>query len=276
MPELPEVETVRRALAERITGLRIARAEVHRPDLRWPLPEDLGHHLAGRSVRELARRGKYLLIRLSGEETLLVHFGMTGRILLGDSSSEPRRHEHFTLEFADGTRLHFVDPRRFGSLDLLPTSEEALHPRLVVLGPEPFDPAFTEALFARALADRYTPIKAALLDQHTLAGLGNIYASEALFRARISPRRLASHIGGHRAGRLLQAIRATLTDAIAAGGSSFSDYVHPNGELGNFQRTWKVYGCTRCPVCPGPPRCHGIGRIVQAGRTSFYCPLLQR
>lgn len=276
MPELPEVETVRRALAERIAGLPIAWAEAHRPDLRWPLPEGLGHHLAGRRVQSLARRGKYLLIRLSGEETLLVHFGMTGRILLGDASSGPLRHEHFTLTFAGGMRLRFVDPRRFGSLDLFPTSEEAHHPRLLMLGPEPFDPAFTEASFARALAARRTPIKAALLDQHTLAGLGNIYASEALFRARISPRRLASHIGGRRAGRLLQAIRATLSDAIAAGGSSFSDYVHPNGELGRFQHAWKVYGCTRCPVCPGPPGCHGVARIVQAGRTSFYCPSLQR
>ncbi|MGH7056277.1 MAG: bifunctional DNA-formamidopyrimidine glycosylase/DNA-(apurinic or apyrimidinic site) lyase [Acetobacteraceae bacterium] len=277
MPELPEVETVMRGLEARLIGRRIETVRATRPDLRWPLPKNLARRLHGRRVTGFARRGKYILMRLSGSETLLLHLGMTGRIILTRGPSPPPRHEHLVMETDDGTRLGFVDPRRFGSVDLLRTADEARHPRLAPLGPEPFDPAFTEAAFARALAGRRTTIKAALLDQRTLAGLGNIYACEALFRARISPRRLAANLGAARIARLLAAIRATLTEAIGAGGSSFSDYVQPDGELGHFQHAWQVYGRARCSLCPGPPRCpHGIARIAQAGRSSFYCPSLQR
>lgn len=277
MPELPEVETVMRGLAPVLLGSRIARVVVARPDLRWPLPEGLGQRLTGRTVGALARRAKYILARLDSGETLLVHLGMSGRMLLDPPENLPP-HTHVLIETEAGRRIGFVDPRRFGSLDLFASAEEPTHPRLRDLGPEPLSAGFDAEKLSAALAGRHTPIKAALLDQRVVAGLGNIYVSEALFRARISPRRAAHTVPGARAARLVPEIRAVLAEAIAAGGSSLRDHVQPSGELGYFQHAWKVYGREGepCEACPGPPACRGIAQIVQAGRSSFYCPRLQR
>ena len=279
MPELPEVETVMRGLQARLQGRTIARARVHRPDLRWPLPPGLAARLTGARVVGFRRRAKYILMRLDGGDSVLIHLGMSGRMLIGPAGgNDIPAHEHLTLDTDDGWRIGFVDPRRFGSLDLLATAEEDSHRLLAALGPEPLGEDFTPALLSAALAGRWTPIKAALLDQGTVAGLGNIYVCEALFRARISPLRLAHTVAGARAGRLVPAIRATLAEAIAAGGSSLRDYVQPDGELGYFQHAWKVYGRTGTPCerCPGPPGCKGVHRIVQSGRSTFYCRRTQR
>lgn len=266
-----------RGLSGPLVGHRLARVQVSRPDLRWALPANLAGRLSGRKVLGMVRRAKYILARLDQAETLLVHLGMSGRMILDPPDPLPP-HTHLLLETEAGRRVAFVDPRRFGSLDLWPTEAEATHPRLAGLGPEPLSDGFDAALLSKALAGKFTPIKAALLDQKLVAGLGNIYVSEALFRARISPRRLAHSVGGERAERLVPAIKAVLRDAIAAGGSSLRDHVQPNGELGYFQHAWKVYGRAgeRCEACPGPPGCRGIRQIVQAGRSTFYCPRLQR
>ena len=280
MPELPEVETVMRGLAVRLEGERIARVAVNRADLRWPLPPGLGQALVGRRVIGFARRAKYMLMRVEGGRTLLWHLGMSGRVSLTAPGETPPAvaHEHVVIETERGWRVSFVDPRRFGSLDLMDTDREAAHPRLAELGPEPLDEAFTFAVLSAALKGRRTPIKAALLDQHTVAGLGNIYVCEALFRAGISPKRSAHTVAGARAERLVPAIKATLAEAIAAGGSSLRDYRQATGELGYFQHAWKVYGRAgeRCERCPGPPSCSGIKVEVQGGRSSFYCPRTQR
>jgi len=276
MPELPEVETVVRGLALQLIGQRIVAARAARPDLRWPLPARLPERLKGRRIEGFKRRAKYILMRLSGGESLLLHLGMSGRILLVRGAALPVAHEHLVIETDGGWRFGLVDPRRFGSVDLLRTAEEERHPRLAGLGPEPLGSGFTPALLGALLAKRRTTVKAALLDQRVVAGLGNIYASESLFRARISPRRIAAGLGARRIGRLHAAIRETLAAAVAAGGSSFSDYVQPDGELGYFQHAWQVYGRARCPVCPGPRACRGVVQIVQGGRTTYYCPRLQR
>ena len=279
MPELPEVETVMRGLRARLEGHVITRVRIGRPDLRWPLPPGLGQRLTGARVTGFRRRAKYILMRLDRGESLLIHLGMSGRVLIApDDGGEPAPHEHVTLTTDDGWRVGFVDPRRFGSLDLVPTDAEDAHRLLADLGPEPLDDAFNAAFLSDALRGRKTPIKAALLDQHTVAGLGNIYVCEALFRAWISPLRLADSVAGARAARLVPAIKAVLTEAIAAGGSSLRDYVQPDGELGYFQHAWQVYGREGepCPACPGAPACAGISRIVQSGRSTFYCPRLQR
>jgi formamidopyrimidine-DNA glycosylase len=210
---------------------------------------------------------------------VLLHLGMSGRMVLSPGApNAPVLHEHMVLETDDGWRVGFVDPRRFGSVDLVVTAEEDRHRLLCDLGPEPLDEAFSADHLIASLVHRRTPLKAALLDQSVVAGLGNIYVCEALFRARLSPRRDASTVVGARAARLVPAIKATLTEAIAAGGSSLRDYVQPSGELGYFQHAWKVYGRTgeACERCPGTPQCLGIGRIVQSGRSSFFCARTQR
>jgi formamidopyrimidine-DNA glycosylase len=279
MPELPEVETVMRGLRARLEGRVIVLARVHRDDMRWAFPPDLARTLTGAHVLGFRRRAKYILMRIEGDLSVLIHLGMSGRMVVTPrGGNEVPLHEHMTLETDDGWRVGFVDPRRFGSVDLVPTKAEDDHRLLAGLGPEPLGDGFDEAVLDAALAGRMTPIKAALLDQRTVAGLGNIYVCEALFRARISPRRLASSVAGARSRRLVPAIRQTLEDAIAAGGSSLRDYVQPDGELGYFQHAWKVYSRERMPCerCPGLPACAGIRRIVQSGRSSFYCPLTQR
>jgi formamidopyrimidine-DNA glycosylase len=299
MPELPEVETVMRGLRAVLEGRRIRHAETTRPDLRWPFPEGLGRRLTGATVTGFRRRGKYMLARLDTGESLLIHLGMSGRMvarpvaaapvawmgpqgLASDTrghNQPPEAHEHLVMETEDGTRIGFVDPRRFGSIDLVPTVAEDTHRLLAGMGPEPLDDGFTVASLAASLAGRRTPIKAALLDQRVVAGLGNIYVAEALFRAGISPRREAHTIPGARARRLVPAIRAVLEEAIGAGGSSLRDYVRADGELGRFQDRFSVYDREGqpCPLCPGPEAgCAGVSRIVQSGRSSFYCARTQR
>ena len=269
MPELPEVETVMRGLRPCLEGHALRRVTTHREGMRFAFPPDLARRLTGRRVLALARRGKYILARLDGAETLLLHLGMSGRMVIAAAGSNlATPHEHLVIETDQGVRVGFVDPRRFGCVDLLPTAAEPTHRLLVGMGPEPLDDGFTAALLGAALAGTRTPIKAALLDQSVVAGLGNIYVSEALFRARISPLRSAATIPGARAARLVPAIKATLTEAIAAGGSSLRDHVQPNGELGYFQHAWRVYareGEACAPAdgsaCPGPPACPGIAAI---------------
>ena len=275
MPELPEVETVMRGLAARLQGRQIVHAELRRPDLRWPLPAGLAARLTGARVLGFRRRAKYILMRLDDGWSLLIHLGMSGRMLIRRvGANEPVTHEHLLLRTDQGWEIGFVDPRRFGSLDLVPTADEDAHKLLAGLGPEPLDKAFRPAVLSASLAGRRTPIKAALLDQRVVAGLGNIYVCEALFRAGIAPTRLAADVAGPPARRLVPQIKATLTEAIAAGGSSLRDYVQPTGELGYFQHAWKVYGREGqpCPSCPGPPACPGIQRLVQSARSTFHCP----
>ena len=280
MPELPEVETVMRGLAACLKGRVILSAELRRGDLRWAVPKNFAARLTGARVENFRRRGKYILMRLSGGDSVVLHLGMSGRMnIFADLPAPlPVLHEHLVLRTDEGVRVAFVDPRRFGSLDLVPTAAENTHRLLAGLGPEPLEAGFTAKTLSAALLGRRTPIKAALLDQGVVAGLGNIYVCEALFRARISPRRLAASVAGRRAERLVPAIRETLTEAIAAGGSSLRDYVQPSGELGYFQHAWKVYGRAgaMCEDCPGEPGCLGIRRLVQSGRSTFFCPRLQR
>jgi formamidopyrimidine-DNA glycosylase len=275
MPELPEVETVMRGLDGHLTGKVIARATLHRPDLRWPIPKELPDLLTGAKVTGFRRRGKYIFLRLDRGVSVLIHLGMSGRMVLDGA---PVLHEHLTIETTNGGRVGFVDPRRFGALDVIATVDEDMHKLVAGMGPEPLGNEFSAPFLLAALQGKTVSIKAALLDQKIVAGIGNIYASEALFRARISPRRLAGTVGAARAERLVPAIRETLIEAIAAGGSSLRDYVQPSGELGYFQHAWKVYGRTgeACERCPGPPACAGIRCLTQGGRSSFYCPQTQR
>ena len=271
MPELPEVETTMRALAARLRGRRILRLERRVDRLREPLPADLERKVNGRRMVEFARRAKYIIIHLDETESLLLHLGMSGRLLF---DGPPRgRHEHLTFHCEGGTVLRFVDPRRFGLLLLAERSGLATHPRLAGLGVEPLSPAFDGALLHRRFAGRRSDVKAALLDQRLVAGVGNIYACEALFRAGISPRRRAGGLGRRRCERLARAIVAVLEEAIAAGGSSLRDYVDADGRAGNFQNEFRVYGREGepCPGCGTPVR-----RIVQGGRSTFFCTRCQR
>lgn len=282
MPELPEVETVMRGMRAHLEGHTIIRAEMRRADLRWAMPPQLAGRLRGARVLGFRRRGKYILMRLDGGDSMLLHLGMSGRVKLSwldpAVAVEVGRHEHVVIETDQGCRFGLVDPRRFGAIDLVATAAEDEHRLLAGMGQEPLEAGFTPALLRAAFAGRRTNLKAALLDQRIVAGLGNIYVCEALFRARLSPEREAGSLTGAQARRLVTAVRTVLEEAIAAGGSSLRDYVQPDGELGMFQHAWRVYGREgeRCAECPGPPGCDGIGRIVQGGRSSFFCPLLQR
>lgn len=275
MPELPEVETVRRGLEMRIAGRRISQALLRRNDLRRPFPPLLAERLQGARIGALHRRGKYILIEIDEDGLLLLHLGMSGRIIAGDANGADAKHDHVVLTLDDGTVVRLNDARRFGVLDYLKRGEEAAHPLLAGMGPEPLGPDFDGAYLARALAGKTTPIKSALLDQRIVAGLGNIYVCEALYRAGISPRRLAATVTGVRAARLATAIRDVLTEAIEAGGSSLRDYVQANGELGYFQHRWAVYGKEGEP-CPGCTCAEGVRRITQAGRSTFFCARKQR
>ena len=283
MPELPEVETVRRGLAPVMEGGTIARAEVNRPDLRWPFPDRMAERLAGQKVTALRRRSKYILADLASGETLLIHLGMSGRMLIsGDAQGRfvhdhpaPEKHDHVVLHMADGARITFNDPRRFGAMDLLPTDGAEAHPLLAVLGPEPLGNGFHEEYFVAALKTRTMPAKSALLDQRIVAGLGNIYVCEALFRAGISPKRRVNNLSSARIASLVPIIRDVLGDAIAAGGSSLRDFRQADGELGYFQHNFDVYDREGLPC--RRPGCDGIvARVVQSGRSSFYCPRYQR
>ncbi len=277
MPELPEVETVRRGLALRLEGRRVQRLRLNRPDLRIPMPADLPARVEGRRVDRLGRRAKYILLHLEDGGVVIAHLGMSGRLVLSDSGnaapSDPHDHVVFTLE--DGTELRFNDARRFGVLDYADGKDLERHKFFMHLGPEPLGNEFNGPALAAKLEGKATPLKAALLDQRVVAGLGNIYVSESLFYAGLSPRRLAGTVAGPRAERLVQAIRDVLERAIAAGGSSLRDYVQASGELGYFQHQWAVYG-KEGERCPGCDCRHGIKRIVQSGRSTFYCGKRQR
>jgi formamidopyrimidine-DNA glycosylase len=275
MPELPEVETVRRGLALKMTGRRITRAELRRPDLRRPFPPMLAERLNGARIGALGRRGKYILIELDEDGLLLLHLGMSGRVTTGGPETPEALHDHVVLTLDDGTMVRFNDARRFGTLDYLRRGEIATHPLLAGMGPEPLEPGFDGRYLADALAGKMTPIKSALLDQRIVAGLGNIYVCEALYRAGLSPRGLAATVVGAKADRLAAAIRAVLGEAIQAGGSSLRDYVQANGELGYFQHRWAVYGREGEP-CPGCTCAEGVRRIAQSGRSTFYCAKRQR
>ncbi|MEP5631246.1 MAG: bifunctional DNA-formamidopyrimidine glycosylase/DNA-(apurinic or apyrimidinic site) lyase [Tateyamaria sp.] len=282
MPELPEVETVRRGLAPAMEGAVIAQADVNRPDLRWPFPANMTERLTGQQVLRLRRRSKYILADLSSGETLLIHLGMSGRMLvsgdpLGQFAHEhpqKEKHDHVVLHLENGARITFNDPRRFGAMDLLDTESADQHKLLSVLGPEPLGNDFHEAHLIEAFKAKNSPIKSALLDQRIVAGLGNIYVCEALFRGGISPARKALKVSKPRVATLVPIIRDVLSEAIEAGGSSLKDFRQADGELGYFQHSFDVYGREGQP-CRTPNCGATISRIVQSGRSSFYCTTCQ-
>jgi len=277
MPELPEVETVIRGLARALSGKRLLRLDLARPDLRSAIPKDLARTVEGRRVEGFSRRAKYILMHVERGGVLIAHLGMSGRLVLTAPGTAPPRakHDHAVFSFDDGTELRLNDARRFGLLDYTEATALDEHPRFRHLGLEPLSNGFSGPVLAERLRGKKTSLKAALLDQRLIAGLGNIYACEALFGARLSPRRLAGTVKGDRAERLAGAIRDVLTRAIAAGGSSLRDYVQASGELGYFQHHWAVYGKEGEP-CPGCDCRAGISRITQAGRSTFYCAKRQR
>ncbi len=296
MPELPEVETVARGLARVMEGARIAHVQLNRPDLRFPFPAGFAERLAGQRFEALGRRAKYILAHMSDGDILLMHLGMSGRFTIHEDGAEgrpgafhhdvntdggtndPHAHVVFTLE--NGVRVVYCDPRRFGMMDLFARSELPDHKLLKDLGIEPLGNELSGAFLNQALRTKQTPLKAALLDQRIVAGIGNIYACEALFRSGLSPRRLARTItsaGGAtaRSEHLAQTIRDVLSEAVAAGGSTLRDYVQTDGELGYFQHRFQVYDREGDPCVR--PRCSGtVGRIVQSGRSTFFCPVCQR
>ncbi|MEZ5797000.1 MAG: bifunctional DNA-formamidopyrimidine glycosylase/DNA-(apurinic or apyrimidinic site) lyase [Paracoccaceae bacterium] len=282
MPELPEVETVRRGLLPAMQGHVIAQAQVNRPDLRWPLPDRMAERLTGQRVLSLRRRSKYILADLASSETLLIHLGMSGRMLISGGMPggfhhdhpAPQKHDHVVLTMDNGARITFNDARRFGAMDLMQTAGAETHPLLAALGPEPLGNLFDATYLAVALRGRRTPIKSALLDQKLVAGLGNIYVCEVLYRAGLAPTLLAGDLTDDQAAALVPLIRQVLAEAIEAGGSSLRDHRQTSGELGYFQHSFRVYDREGQPCLT--PGCTGtIARIVQSGRSSFYCPVCQ-
>jgi len=294
MPELPEVETVRRGLQPVMEGARFTKVEAHRGDLRWPLSRDFVARLEGKKVEGLGRRAKYLLVDLSSGEVLLMHLGMSGSFRVaqagrGDRTpggyyhdrSERAAHDHVVFHMSSGARISFNDPRRFGMMKLVPRAELDREPLLRALGPEPLGNEFDAAMLARACKGKKTSLKAALSDQKIVAGLGNIYVCEALHRSHLSPRRIAATLSTKKgeptdhAKRLVGAIHTVLNDAIKAGGSSLRDHRQTSGELGYFQHSFKAYGREgeKCTT----PRCGGtVKRFTQNGRSTFYCPVCQK
>lgn len=278
MPELPEVETVCRGLAPVLEGGRFKRVEMRRPDLRFPMPKDLPERLAGKRVERVRRRAKYILIEIEGGTILLLHLGMSGRIMVtppDDPSPLPGKHDHLVFALSGGATVMFNDTRRFGVADLIEPGGESRHPLLATLGPEPLSNHFSGAILYDALRNRRSPIKTGLLDQKVVAGLGNIYVSEALFETGINPKRRCDRIGVDRMDRLAGEVRNVLNRAIAAGGSTLRDYAQVDGELGYFQHGFKVYDRDGEPCSKA--ECAGtIKRIVQSGRSTFYCSRCQR
>jgi formamidopyrimidine-DNA glycosylase len=297
MPELPEVETVRRGLEPAMEGARFRKVELRRRDLRWPFPKDFKERLEGNTVTGLGRRAKYLLADLSSGDVLLMHLGMSGSFHVFDENArgaagaapgnyyhqraQHATHDHVVFHMSSGRIVTFNDPRRFGFMRLVRRDKLDAEPLLNRLGPEPLGNAFDAAMLAHACAGKKTSLKAALLDQRVVAGLGNIYVCEALHRALLSPKRQASTIASRtgapneRAERLVDGIKAVLNDAIKAGGSSLRDHKRTDGELGLFQHHFRVYDREgkKCPT----PGCHGtVKRIVQNGRSTFYCPMCQK
>jgi formamidopyrimidine-DNA glycosylase len=291
MPELPEVETVRRGLAPALEGHVLNGLTVKRADLRVPFPPHFAERMCGRRMLRLRRRAKYLLLDLEGAETLIMHMGMSGRFTIHgaqarmkpgrfhnkapDDGSGQGKHDHVVFVTDEGTRIVYTDHRRFGLMLLVPAAEvETKLQSEGRLGPEPLSDAFTPEVLSAALKSKKTPIKAALLDQRVVAGLGNIYACEALFRSGIWPKRLAKTVAGARCEKLVPSIQAVLREAIEAGGSSLRDYARADGELGYFQHRFSVYDREGEP-CPN--RCGSVvKRIVQSGRSTFYCPKCQK
>ena len=293
MPELPEVETVRRGLIPAMEGARIVRVTAHRGDLRFPLQKDFAARLNGRKVTGLGRRAKYLLADLDSGDVLLMHLGMSGsfRVMQGDDGktpgtfhyprSENRTHDHVVFEMENGAAISFNDPRRFGYMKIVARADLGDEPFLKALGPEPLGNAFDAAMLAQACAGKKTSLKAALLDQRVVAGLGNIYVCEALFRAHLSPKRQASTLATKsgaptdHAVRLVTAIRAVLNAAIEAGGSSLRDHRQTSGELGYFQHSFQVYDREGEPC--RTRGCRGtVKRLTQNGRSTFWCPSCQK
>jgi formamidopyrimidine-DNA glycosylase len=293
MPELPEVETVRRGLAPVMEGERLAKVELHRADLRWPFPKDFVKRLTGQTVDGLGRRAKYLLADLSSGDVLVMHLGMSGSFRVFAKANEGMpggyyhersqhiAHDHVVFHMSNGAVVTFNDPRRFGFMKLVPRSELEDEPFMRALGPEPLGNAFDAAALAHACAGKKANLKAALSDQRVVAGLGNIYVCEALNRARLSPKRKASTIAARsgapneRAAALADAIKAVLKDAIEAGGSSLRDHRRTDGELGLFQHRFRVYDREGKP-CPTRGCTGTVKRIVQGARSTFYCPVCQK
>lgn len=280
MPELPEVETVRRGLAPVMEGVKIAHAAVNRPDLRWPFPDNMAARLTGKQVLSLRRRSKYILADLDSGETLLIHLGMSGRMLISGHTPDsahpaPAKHDHVVLDMEGGARITFNDARRFGAMDLLDTKTQDDYWLIRDLGPEPLGNTFDETYLVARLKGRNMPIKSALLDQKTVSGLGNIYVCEVLFRAKIDPKIKAGKLSAKRVASLVPLIRDVLTEAIAAGGSSLKDFRQTDGELGYFQHVFQVYD-HEGESCATPGCNKKIQRIVQSGRSTFFCPQCQR
>jgi formamidopyrimidine-DNA glycosylase len=291
MPELPEVETVRGGLAPVLEGHRLARVEARRPDLRFPLPANFVQVLTGATITRLTRRAKYLMATLDREDTLVMHLGMSGRFEISRPMQEgpegvetpgafhyapdrDQKHAHIVFATEAGVRVTYYDPRRFGYMALIDTATLPLHPWFAGLGPEPLSDDFDAARLKAAFKDRKQGPKTLLLDQRIVAGLGNIYVCEALNRARISPFKPAGGISKPRLERLVTEIRAVLTEAIAAGGSTLRDFAQTDGALGYFQHRFRVYDREGEP-CLNDPQVGVIARKVQAGRSTFYCPVCQ-
>jgi formamidopyrimidine-DNA glycosylase len=297
MPELPEVETVRRGLANAMLGHRIVKVKLKRLDLRFPLPRDFALRIEGRTVQAVDRRAKYIIAALSGGESLLMHLGMSGRFTIfrtdgkasnlgefyvEDAAGPGGRgiHDHVVFMLDDGTSIVYTDPRRFGVMDLVPAAELGSHRLMKHLGVEPLGTQLTARYLARAFAGRSAPLKAALLDQSLVAGLGNIYVCEALFRSGLSPARrvgtlVKNQMPDPRLGKLIREIRSVLHKAIDAGGSTLRDYAGADGTTGTYQHRFSVYGRLGKP-CPKRGCTGTIRRLVQSGRSTFYCPVCQR
>ena len=270
MPELPEVETTIRGLRPVLEGRRIAAFELRRADLRWPFPPDLRQRMTGARVTALGRRAKYGLVETDRGDTMIFHLGMSGSWRV--DPREIGKHDHVVVETDEGRRLALNDHRRFGFIDLARTDGIDAYGPFARMGPEPLDDGFDGAYLARALEGRAAPIKALLLDQRIVAGLGNIYVCEALHLAKIAPGRAGGHIAGGRLDALAAAVKTVLAAAIAAGGSSLRDYVQPNGELGYFSHAWRVYGREGAACLCGAV----IRRRADSGRSTFFCPKCQR
>lgn len=271
MPELPEVETTVRGLAPVLQGARLASVRTMRADLRRPFPPDLAQRLVGARVTGLSRRAKYGLIDTDRGDTMIFHLGMSGRWRIDPSDVLP--HDHLLIETGEGRRLALNDPRRFGSVDLVASVGVAAYPPFAALGPEPLGADFTPAYLVGAFARRHAPVKALLLDQRVVAGLGNIYVCEALHLSRIDPARAGGQVGRKQLAALVEAVRAVLTAAIAAGGSSLRDFARPDGELGYFSKEWRVYDRDGlpCPVCDT-----AVARRADGGRSTYWCPRCQK
>jgi len=289
MPELPEVETVMRGLEPVMVGQKIRYADIRRPDLRWPFPENMSQRLTGAKILRLHRRSKYILCDLDSGETLLIHLGMSGRMTISHARNEsedllgnfqykpstPAKHDHVILDMQAGARISFNDARRFGAMDLIETKNLFDHKLIKLLGPEPLGNEFNTPYLHSKCKGKTAPIKSALLDQRIVSGLGNIYVCESLWRAGINPKRLSGKVSRNKIDVLVPIIRNVLTEAISAGGSSLKDHRQTNGDLGYFQHSFAVYGREgkKCNSASCPEL---VKRIVQSGRSSFYCAKCQK